>query len=376
MRPYLRLFLRPMLVISISILALIEVIFLAEEFTGLMEQVVSRGGSAFDLLRLLIWQSPEILDLALPAALLVGVYSAVGRARRDGELVVLAATGAPVRGLVAGALLVGLAGGVLSFAISGLAAPAANYAQRVALYQMTVEHVANQIAAPGESGTTFSTNDVDFVATGATDHPPALLVRREVDAQPWRYAFAGDWEVTGPDEEGRGTFRLGQVSAFGDLPALNGETAEAGLNRLAAGKVSVGFDMDDILPALDRSRRENERPVIPFFRAYVAGDEVGMATDPRRVAMIWARALLVPGAVLIALMAVWGGTIHYVRSAALPLALVTLVLCDLVVRAWLGGLVAGPGLVLACIAVAAGLLGLPLLALARAGEALIRPGRG
>ena len=75
-------------------------------------------------------------------------------------------------------------------------------------------------------------------------------------------------------------------------------------------------------------------------------------------------------------MAVWGGTVRTVRAAALPLALIGLVGCDLVTRAWLGGLSAGPTLW----AVTAGLTlllpGLPLLALARAGEALIRPGRG
>ena len=99
-------------------------------------------------------------------------------------------------------------------------------------------------------------------------------------------------------------------------------------------------------------------------------------TDPARVARIWARALLVPAAALLALLAVWGGTVRGVRAAALPLALVALVLCDLVTRAWLGGTVAGAGLGLACGAVFVLLVILPLAALRVAGEALIRPGRG
>jgi hypothetical protein len=75
-------------------------------------------------------------------------------------------------------------------------------------------------------------------------------------------------------------------------------------------------------------------------------------------------------------MAVWGGSVRGVRAAALPLALLALVACDLVTRAWLGGIAAGPSLWAASGVVTLALLGLPLAALWRAGEALVRPGRG
>lgn len=376
MRPYFRLTLRPILATSAVILALVEIVFLSEQFTGLMESVVKSGGSALDLVKLLLWEVPAILDLALPAALLVGVHSAVGRARREGELVVLTAAGAPVRGLVLGVLMIGLAGGALSFAIAGVVAPAASYAQRVSLHALTVRHIQQRISQPGESGMTFAAREVDFVATGAEGEPPSLMVRRPPDSRPWRYAFAGDWEVTGPDAEERGNFRLGQVTAIGDLPPLGGTEAELRLNRMAAGSVDVGFEMDDILPVLDRTPREDERPLVPGLQTLMAGMALEEVTDPARVARIWARALLVPAAALLALLAVWGGTVRGVRAAALPLALVALVLCDLVTRAWLGGTVAGAGLWLACGAVFVLLVILPLAALRVAGEALIRPGRG
>lgn len=377
MRPYFRLTLRPILATSLIILALVEIVFLSEQFTGLMDRVLKTGGSGLDLLRLLLWEVPGILDLALPVALLVGVQSAVGRARTQGELVVLTAAGAPVGGLVRGVLLVGLLGGLLSFAIAGIIAPAASYAQRVALHALTVQHIRARISEPGESGSTFRAQGVDFVATGTDDASPSLMVRRPPDARPWRFAFAGEWEVTGPDEDGdRGNFRLGQVTAFGDLPRLDGEMTEAQMNRMAAGSVDVGFDMDDILPVLDRTPRENERPVVPALQALMAGEVLDEATNPERIARIWARALLVPTAALLALMAVWGGSVRGVRAAALPLALLALVACDLVTRAWLVGIAAGPSLWAASGVVTLVLLGLPLAALWRAGEALVRPGRG
>ncbi|MGH1423976.1 MAG: LptF/LptG family permease [Pseudooceanicola sp.] len=376
MRPYLRLVLRPTLVIAASILGLVEIIFLAEKFTGLLNTVVQTGGTWFDLVRLLFWEMPEILDLALPAALLVGVHAAVGRARRDGELVVLAGTGAPVRGLVLGILLVGVLGAALSFAISGFASPAASYAQRVSLHRLTVANVARSISAPGESGTTFTTGGTDFVATGREDGPPSLMIRREPEAKPWRYAFAGDWEVSGPDTNDTGTFRLGQVTAFGDLPGLTDAGAEAQLNRMAAGRVQVGFEMQDVLPALDRNPRANELPVLPLIKFLAIGGAIEDAIDPRRVALAWARALLVPAAALLALMAVWGGTVRQVRAAALPFALVGLVLTDLIARAWLSGIAPGPGLFLACGVVGVAMIGGPVFALVAAGESLIRPGRG
>ena len=368
MRPYFRLTLRPILATSLIILALVEIVFLSEQFTGLMDRVLKTGGTGWDLVRLLLWEVPEILDLALPVALLVGVQSAVGRARTQG---------APVGGRVRGVLLVGLLGGLRSFAIAGSIAPAASYAQRVALHALTVQHIRARISEPGESGSTFRAQGVDFVATGADDASPSLMVRRPADARPWRFAFAGEWEVTGPDEDGeRGNFRLGQVTAFGDLPRLDGEMTEAQMNRMAAGSVDVGFDMDDILPVLDRTPRENERPVGPALQALMAGEVLEEATNPERIARIWARALLVPAAALLALMAVWGGSVRGVRAAALPLALLALVACDLVARAWLGGIAAGPSLWAASGEVTLALLGLPLAALWRAGEALVRPGRG
>ncbi|OWU86393.1 hypothetical protein ATO6_06140 [Oceanicola sp. 22II-s10i] len=374
MRPYLRLVLRPTLVTALAILALVEIVFLAEQFTGLLNTVVSTGGTWLDLVLLLSWEMPGILDLALPAALLVGVNAAVGRARRDGELVVVAAAGAPVRGLVAGVAVVGLVGGVLSFLMAGIITPASSYAQRVAVHSLTVQSIGNQISSPGESGTTFVANGVDFVATGAEGGPPSLMVRREAGSTPWRYAFAGDWEVLGPDPEGDATFRLGQVTAFGDLPRLRGEEAEARLNRMAAGTVNVGFAMVDVLPVLDQDRRSDERTVLPLLGAMFRGVE-DTTGDTRRVAQVWARALLVPAAALIALLAVWGGTQRRIRAASLPLALVSLVLFDLVCRAALGA--AGSGLTLSgmAAAIALGAIGVPLIGLAFAGEALIRPGR-
>ncbi|MDF1856026.1 LptF/LptG family permease [Pseudooceanicola sp.] len=376
MRPYLRLVLGPTLTVTLSILALVEIVFLAEEFTGLLETIVSTGGSAFDLIRLLSWKIPEILDLALPIAILVGVHTAVGRSRRDGELVVLSAAGAPSWGLVSGFLLVGLLGACLSFAISGFIAPASSFAQRLALHEMTVSHIAEQISAPGESGTTLVTNGTDFVATGTPDGPPSLMVRRPPGSKPWRYAFAGDWEVLGPDVEGNGTFRLGQVSAFGDLERLDGKTAEAQLNRMAAGSVKVGFSMEDVLPVLDNVPRRQERPVLPLTLGIFSFAAVNTAIDPQRLALTIGRSMLVPAAVLLALMAVCGGTVPGVRAAAFPMALIGLVLTDLVARAWLGGFSTPRALTLATLFVAVAAVAVPISALRLAGEALIRPGRG
>ncbi len=145
---------------------------------------------------------------------------------------------------------------------------------------------------------------------------------------------------------------------------------------MAAGRVQVGFEMQDVLPALDRNPRANELPVLPLIKFLAIGGAIEDAIDPRRVALAWARALLVPAAALLALMAVWGGTVRQVRAAALPFALVGLVLTDLIARAWLSGIAPGPGLFLACGVVGVAMIGGPVFALVAAGESLIRPGRG
>ena len=81
--------------ILLGLLVLIEAIFIAESFTTTIETVVSNGGSAWDLFLLLLLQTPEIVDFALPLVLLIGLFFAINAARDDNELVVCSAAGVP-----------------------------------------------------------------------------------------------------------------------------------------------------------------------------------------------------------------------------------------------------------------------------------------
>ena len=75
------------------VLVTIEVVFLAEELTGILEQVLGNGGDVLSAVFILLLSSPEIFDFALALACVIGGYFAFVAAREEREMVALSAAG-------------------------------------------------------------------------------------------------------------------------------------------------------------------------------------------------------------------------------------------------------------------------------------------
>ncbi len=84
----------------------------------LMELVVRQSVPLKDTFVLIACTLPGILTFSLPMSILVGVLISLGRMSSDGELVGLRATGTSVRQMLSPVLTFGLAGAVLTFAMT------------------------------------------------------------------------------------------------------------------------------------------------------------------------------------------------------------------------------------------------------------------
>ena len=89
---------------------LIEAVFLAEKFSAVFDQGIEKHAPAGDIFLLLLLSAPDIFDVALAVAILIGVYRALLRAREDRELLVMGGAGMGISQLLALVLVVGLIG--------------------------------------------------------------------------------------------------------------------------------------------------------------------------------------------------------------------------------------------------------------------------
>src|SRR5690606_1475464 len=72
----------------LMILALIELIFLTEKLTIVLRAAIDHNVSGINIALLLFYTAPRIFDLALPLALMIGVYRVISRCREDREFLV------------------------------------------------------------------------------------------------------------------------------------------------------------------------------------------------------------------------------------------------------------------------------------------------
>jgi len=356
--PVTRVLLRPTLLKLLGVLTLIEAVFLAETFEGLMNEVLRYGGSFKGLAWLLALNAPEIAALALALAMLIALFFALSDARERGELIILAASGIGWQRVVGFALAISLLGGAAAWAISGQLVPRAHHAQRLAVTALQADHIRAQIlgdaprsALQGSGSLTFVTPDPDAA------HPP-LFVYQETGAGQWRAGLSPDWTIEGPDSKGRHALIMRSLSGYSGSLTETGPRADAIRTRAA----EFSFAMDSILPAVDRARQAGESPVALLSPA-----------DPAPRAALLARALLVPLAALLALAALVAGR-GLARFIALPLAVLIVMAVDVAGRAILPALPL-PFVALAALAALA-YLAPPLALLAHTGERLMIPERG
>lgn len=354
------------------ILTLIAGIFLAESFTGHMNFVLHYGGRAQDLALVLLLGMPEIIDLALPLAMLVGVHIAVADTRDEGAWVVSASAGiAPwhITGFVG---LFGLLGFGLSLLASGWLVPVSTYAQRMALAELQVSYTLRRITGPIDPGEVLHVQGHSFVVRDTDGRAELLILTRNADGG-FTFARVDDWQVTAaPTDEQQGRYEL----RLGPMQVRSSDAAgEVWTRSLNLGGATFSFGIDDVLPEVNRDRSIAERTIgalLPRITDAAAPPEL-----QGRLAELLARALLAPAAAILALATTLLGGPAGGRLAGLPLALGLMLGADLGLRPLLVAAAVKAGMLGAAAPLLAALVLLPPLAiLILAGERLIRQRRG
>lgn len=367
----------------VGLLALIEAVFVAEIFTGLLSEVIRNGGSAVDVAVLLLLEAPEIVDFALPIVLLIGLYFAINAARRDNELVVCAAAGVPWTRLPVFAFWAGVIAFAVSLLFAGVLTPLGKYTQRLALYQLEARAVIAQLTDPGPRSALHEIRGRTIIAT-LSDDPKAergnLFIYHPESAGGWRVSQADDWSVEGPDDDDGYSVRLKAFRDYaGSIVPDGGADPEQDRLRqtldfatIDVRNLSMDFRVEQVMRAIDTARREGERMVFAG-----AADTAQAVRLDRRTGEILARALLCIVAALVAVAAAAWSATPAGRFAALPVALFAVLTGDIVGRALLGGAAAqGLAAFLAMAAICTGIgIGLPLIYVLRRGELVIAPGR-
>ena len=362
--PIVRVLGKPLILRLLLLLFVIEAIFLAESFTTLMEHALRYGGNATDILHLLSFKTPEILDLALAISLLIATYFATQDARNRGELVILATAGIHWARVIAFVLTLGVLGGALSFLNAGLILPMAKFGERLALAELQKDHVLSRIQNGSSQATVQTIRDTTFIATppqGAGQTRGQLFVFQPNVTGNWRVARSQDWQVTDPAPADTHTITLQSLSVL-EAPYPNNQTKP--LNRFTTTQASFAFQMSDALPAPDRTRSAAEQLL-----------DLN-SNEPTQLTHLITRALMVPMAGLLALAALLVGGAGPWRHAALPLVALLMMSCDVASRALLSGwsaTVPTPALLLMATVI---YLGPPLAYLLWRGEALMTPHRG
>ncbi len=342
LNPMTRLLLGRTLFIGLGLFALIEAIYITEEFTTIMENVVISGGDALDLVLLLLLRAPEVVDFALPLVLFLAIFFAIIGARDSNEMIVCAASGVPWWRIPIFAIWAGLFGAAISIAFSAAVAPGSAYAFRLASLKLVTDRLVRDITEPGRLSTVQSVQRRTVISSPPTD-PNAergtLFVFHPDDGEGWKVNRAQDWTIIGPDEDDAYAIRMEKFSEFrgqnkaDERPVDNSLQAVLSRNQFRFENVEMAFRMDQLLPPIDKARRLNETPIFTEPIELAAPENARVA---RRVGESIARALAVALAALAAVpTAAWAGT-RTGRYLALPLGCIAVLGAEVFARTLLG----------------------------------------
>ena len=318
--PVTRLLALPAIKRLLLLLSLIVAIFVAESFTGLLEQALQHDAGGLLVVWLLLLETPEIVDLALAIGMLVAVFFAVTDARNRGELLVLATNGVRLTRVLGFALCFGAFGAALSISVSGYVIPNARYAERITKSKMRADHILRQITETHARNERQTIQGTTFIATPPTTKDQErgfLFVYQPGPDGTWQVGQARDWTVEGPNDADQHEIVLKNFNAY------SGKFFEAPprpINAFVVNQAGLDFHMSEVTSPPDLIHREHERLLSPA------------TATAKRLSEMGTRALLVPTAALLALAAVLASGGGIMRFLSLPCAAVLLLTYDVLGR--------------------------------------------
>lgn len=372
-RLYSRAFLSQVFRQAAVLLLLIEAIFLTENLNVILETAISRSGSYWDILHLMIFRSPEIFGLALPLALMAALYRVALQSREQGELVIISGMGIGVVHNLWLTVGLGVCGMLVSLVVSGTVEPQARFEQRKFIFNL--QYTATEGSLRPKELYLFDRFMVYVHSRpGDGSNPPTFIYERlDKTGNAYRVFDAREARVQGPAVDGTLTLALNEFVMAEFKPAASDVGSEAAPTMLRIGSFQQGFEIDDLARFEPRGY---------FINEWNLADLLGLTslkapwTAAHTVEMghRLARGLLCLVAPLIAVLAL-SFTRRGTRSFVLPLACAAIMIVDLTwttIAETLAQL--GLPVALAILLTSAALLGGLLFKLSKAREnAIIKP---
>lgn len=333
----------------LTVMALVEAIFLAERFPMVFRDVINNNANLLDAGLMFACSSTQIFDLALPIAILVAVYLTTIRMREGRELLVFATAGIGPFHLIALASMIGFAALSVSMLVSSGIDPSARYAQRVILFDAEFRALKEGINT-GQFH--YFSNKVTFAPARSTapggrndgGQSRNLFVYQELNPGSFRVITADTVRLDGPFANGLIRLRLGGFSStvfFEPRPTTRSQSgaapclscADTSNGALSAGDVVQELKLDDLLPFPPRGSDLKEMTLVDQLRPQSPPDPGRQRTEMRLLGERVARGFLCLLAPLIALVSVCATT-RATNHAVLPLACLALMALN-IASAWL-----------------------------------------
>jgi len=372
-----------------GILALIEAIYIAEHFSSIMEFIVSNGGGLVDTLLLAFLRTPEVIDFALPIAILISVYFAILNARDSNELVVCASAGVPWTRIPRFAFFVGVIGLMISLLFSTMLTPLANKAGRIYAQTLEARTIKREITEPGAKHSVRQFEGNAFIATPSPDNQVErgrMFVFQPDKGDGWRASHAQDWTVLGPREDGSYALKLLRFRDFEGRTPSQENARESEPNQLKqtiqnanwnVENLALAFRLDNLTKPIDLTSRPHEKLLfVSTLRALWNYSEAPELTED--VAIVVGRAIGCIWAALLAVAAAAFSNTRLGRYTAVPVGVLAVMGGDVAFRTLLLGVVSISPLAFAqmTVAVLACAIILPLLYVYARKEAILIPRRG
>lgn len=354
------------------ILLLIEGIFLAEELVHILERIftsVGRQAHVSDVVFVLATRTPEIVDLALPMALLIAVYQVALRCREDREFVVLAGMGIGAHQVIGLAVVIGALAQLASLAVSGIVEPHARYLQRSIYFE--VAYRAFRTGSTVGQFFHFPAHAVLVLPDPTETAERRIFIRQHQADGIDRLITAQHAELLPAEGSSHLFLRLNGVVAD-DFE--RGKDAAAGpLKSMQVDTLTQPIAADALMRMEPRGRVPAERTSWELLRLSAAPGSTAIA-ETTELGRRWARGLLCLLAPLIGALALTFTT-RASQVVALPAACAALMAVDIAATALAADLAAfGVAAVLVAVGMfVLGVLALLLLQLVARQHALIRP---
>jgi len=305
---------------------LIEAVFLAERFSAIFRQAVDNHATAGEISLVLLLASPEIFDLALAFAILMGVYQVLLRVREDRELLVMSSAGMGIYRLVGALLGLALLAQGASLFVSGALGPAAQYAQRSILFNAKYRTLREGSAV---SQFYFFRDHVVFVEPKAKGTDARHLFIWERRAGMDRIITVNDATLDGPDNAGRLSLQMRDFLAYDfDAGTLDrsGVPRASAVTAIGASNVTQQLRFEDVLSFDRRGSAAGEWTLLELLGVLPPPSPLGYAEE-KALGERAARSLLCLLAPLLASLAI-AFTTRATQTFALPLACLVLLGLD------------------------------------------------